>query len=211
METETKTESLTYEKVWAMFQETDRQFKETALRFKETDHQFKETDRQFKELASLSIETKNMFKETDRKMKQLQELFEGQWSKLVESLIEGDLIRLLRERGVDVNETFTRVKKNHNNSIYEIDILAANGNEVVAVEVKTTLKIKKVRHYLSKLNKFKEVFPIYKEHKIFGAMAYIREDEQSGDYAEKQGLFVIKGTGKSSSITNGLEFIPRLF
>ncbi|MDR2258459.1 MAG: hypothetical protein LBE14_04850, partial [Treponema sp.] len=36
---------LTFEKVWAMFQETDRKFKETDRQFKETDRKFKETDR----------------------------------------------------------------------------------------------------------------------------------------------------------------------
>jgi len=194
---ETLQEALTYDKVMEMFQETGRKFQETENILKEVSIQSKKTDRQFKE--------------TDRKMKQLQELFEGQWSKLVESLIEGDLIRLLRERGIDVNEAYTRVKKNFNSSMYEIDLLAANGKEVVAVEVKTSLKIKKVNHYLSKLKIFKEVFPQYKDYKLYGALAFIREDEQSALYAENHGLFVIKGTGKSSSIINSSDFKPRLF
>lgn len=33
------------------------------------------------------------FKETDKRIKEGFELFEGQWGKLIESLVEGDLIR----------------------------------------------------------------------------------------------------------------------
>lgn len=35
------------------------------------------------------------FKETGKKIKALEELFVGQWGKLVESLVEGGLVRLL--------------------------------------------------------------------------------------------------------------------
>jgi hypothetical protein len=173
---DTYQEPLTYEKVWEMFKETDRQFKET-----------------------------------DEKIKKRHDLFEGQWSKLIEKLNEGDLVRILKERNVNVNETFTRLKKNYQGSQFEIDIIAANDEEVVAVEVKTSLKIKKVNHFLSKLKIFKEVFPIYKNYRLFGAVGFIKDDEQSAIYAEKRGLFVIKGTGKSSSIVNEQDFIPKVY
>ena len=39
-------------------------------------------------------------KETDRKIKKLNDLFTGQWGKLMESLVEGDLIKLLKERQI---------------------------------------------------------------------------------------------------------------
>jgi len=187
---ETQQESLTYEKVWAMFQETDKKFQEMVAQSKETDRRFWETD---------------------RKMKALQNLFEGQWGRLVESLIEGDLINLLQNRNIDVNESYSRVKKKFEGKQYEIDILVANGSEIVAVEVKTTLKVKKVEHFINKLKIFKEVFPHYKERIVYGGMAFIREEESSAEFAERCGLFVIKGTGKSSSIINSDEFKPKIF
>ncbi|WP_208108613.1 hypothetical protein [Candidatus Thiosymbion oneisti] len=45
-----------------------------------------------------------MFLETDKKMNALQDLFDSEWSKLVESLAEGDLVRLLREHGIQITE-----------------------------------------------------------------------------------------------------------
>ncbi|MDR1625961.1 MAG: hypothetical protein LBT33_05415, partial [Spirochaetia bacterium] len=42
---------LTFEKIWAIFQEVGQKQAETDRQFKETDRQFKETNRQFKETA----------------------------------------------------------------------------------------------------------------------------------------------------------------
>ncbi|WP_165742021.1 hypothetical protein [Candidatus Thiosymbion oneisti] len=49
-------------------------------------------------------EMDRMFLETDKKMNALQDLFDSEWSKLVESLAEGDLVRLLREHGIQITE-----------------------------------------------------------------------------------------------------------
>ena len=59
-------EPINFEKVWAMFQETDRKFQETDHKFQDTDKQIKETgrelnetmkatDKQKKNLASKSV------------------------------------------------------------------------------------------------------------------------------------------------------------
>ncbi|MDD3527254.1 MAG: hypothetical protein PHX39_09940, partial [Bacteroidales bacterium] len=76
---------LNFDQIWQLFQETDKKFKETDKQFKETDKKFKETDKQFKE-------TDKQLKKTDKKIKELSALFTSQWGKLVESLVEGDLV-----------------------------------------------------------------------------------------------------------------------
>ena len=45
---------------------------------------------------------------------------------------------------------------------------------------------------------------------MYGAVAYLRADG-SDVYAERQGLFVVRATGSSASITNGDGFTPRTF
>ena len=45
----------------------------------------------------------------------------------------------------------------------------------------------------------------------YGATAYLKADEGSAVYAEKQGLFVIRATGSSASIANRQDFRPRAF
>ncbi|MDR2499513.1 MAG: hypothetical protein LBD37_00350 [Treponema sp.] len=73
--TEPAAEGLTFEKVWAMFQETDRILKahaqEIALIQKENAQQQKETDRQLKENAEQIKETDRQMKETGKRLERL--------------------------------------------------------------------------------------------------------------------------------------------
>ena len=89
--------------------------------------------------------------------------------------------------------------------------MAVNGEELVLVEVKTNLKIKAIQHFTKKLNIFTTWRPEYKGKKVYGAVAYIRADEQSAKHAERQGLFVIRATGNSASIINKEDFKPKAF
>ncbi len=193
--------SLTFEKVWAMFQETDKKFQETDKKFQETEKQMKEV---FLEISKES-------RKTEKKLKELEKLFIGNWGKLMESLVEGELINLFNERGIEVNQTAQRVTRLHNNKQYEIDIIALNGEEIVFVEVKTTLKPEHVQNFLEKLKSAKEVFPLYKSFKIYGAIAYLRYESEAINYAMNNGLFVIRATSKSAKMINPTDFKPREF
>ena len=150
-------------------------------------------------------------KETDRRLRKLDELFTGQWGKLMEALVEGDLITLLNRRGIRVDHTVSNPRKDHGARRWEIDILAVNGDQVVVVEVKTTLKVSHVDHLLGLLPEFTELMPEYGSRRIHGAVAYLKADESSARYAERQGLFVIRATGSSASIVNHEDFTPRRF
>ena len=181
--------------------ETDRQMKETDARMKETDRRM---DKRMKE-------TDQRLKDTDRRLKKLDELFTSQWGKLVESLVEGDLIALLQEQGIKVQTTHPTVKGRRNGEHFEYDILAANGEEVVVVEVKTTLRAGDVTHFLEKLDKFTGWVPEFKGRKVLGAVAYLKVDHSVEVYAERQGLYIIRATGSSASIINQADFQPRVF
>ena len=150
-------------------------------------------------------------KQTDRQMKKLAGLFTSQWGALMESLVEGDLIPLLQARGITVRSTHTRLNGRRNGEHFEFDILAENGEEVVVVEVKTTLRAEDVALFLEKLGKFTDYAPVYKGKNIYGAVAYIKADASVQVYAERQGLYVIRATGSSASITNDAGFVPRVF
>ena len=213
-------EAATPQEIWAILREVSESQRETDRRMQETDRLFKqqaadaerrmqETDRLFKQQAADADRRKQ---ETDRRIRELDKLFNGQWGKLMEALVDGDLIKLLNGRGIEVDHTMTNVvKRSGGQRRREVDILALNGDEVVAVEVKTTLKVRHVDRYLSVLEKFGEVLPEYRERKVYGAVAYLRADESSDEYAEGRGLFVIRATGSSASITNPEDFTPRVF
>ncbi len=179
---EAQTPAPTFDDVWRMFQETDRKFQETDRIVKELSEQIKRTE------AS----------------------FDSRWGRLMESLVEGDLTNILNRRGIAICDTTTRLRgKLQGGRNYEFDIIAHNGDEVVVVEVKTTLRPKDVKKFGKKLDQFKTWLPRYRKNKIYGAMAYLSEDSEAVEMAEKRGMFVIRATGDSAAIVNAKKFKPK--
>ena len=150
-------------------------------------------------------------KESQKRIRELNELFTGQWGKLMESLVEGDLIRLLKGRNIDVDRLLRETSCLREGLEYEFDLIAINGHEIVVVEVKTTLRLKDVDTFIEKLGKFKQVWPEYGDRILYGAIAYLKENEGAARNSEKRGLFVIRATGSSASIINKKEFKPKEF
>ena len=190
-------EPATPQEIWAILREVSESQRETDRRMQETDRQMQETDRRMQE--------------TDRRINSLEDLFNGQWGKLMESLVEGDLAKLLQQRGIAVHHTVNNPRKNYGEKRWEFDIVAVNGEEVVVVEVKTTLRVPDLDRFIGRLNEFAELMPEYAEHAIYGAVAYLKAHQESDVRAERLGLFVIRATGSSASITNREEFEPRMF
>ncbi len=150
-----------------------------------------------------------MFQETDKKLNNLEYLFTSHWGNLVESLVEGDLLTLLKQRGVDVTDTIKRRSGCRDGINFEFDIIAINGNEIVIVEVKTTLRPGDIRDFLKKLKMAKTWMPDYSNKKILGAVAFLAEDAGTSALAERKGLFMIRATGDSASIINRNDFVPK--
>ena len=120
-----------WQEIRAILHELSESQRETDRRMQETDRRMQETDRQ-------TQETRRQMRETDRRLRKTEELFNSQWGKLIEALVKGDLIALLNRRGIEVHHTSTNLERNFGGRTWEIDILAVNSSEVVAVEVKTT-------------------------------------------------------------------------
>ena len=192
-----------------MLDEIQHIIKENAQGLKELRESQKETDRQMKE-------TDLQLKELGKSIKQAHGNFDNKWGQFLENLVKGDLLKLLKARGIEAKTVYPRVpvKRDDGTSESNIDLLAANGNEVVAVEVKNDLKRKDVDRFLSILKKFKNYFEDHKKKTIYGGVALLGCRDDSLDYAKEQGLFVIEAVGGRtdvSKITNSLDFKPRAF
>ena len=182
----------------ASFAKSQAEWREMKAFQKETDRKMRETDKQMKE--------------TDRKIKKIQDIFVGQWGKLMESLVEGGLIQAFNTRNIEVHYNMMNVKKEHGKHRFEFDIISVNHSEVVVTESKTALKIKDVDLFLIKLDRFTDYIPEYKEKKIYGAVAFLQAHQSSDRYAEKKGLFVIKAAGGNiPNIINKKNFKPKCF
>ena len=176
----------------------------------------KETQENLKEVSASQKETARQIKETDRQIQKIGGRFNQRWGALVESLAEGNLVRIFQERGIDITQTHTRSQSEWRKpggriERREFDIIVANGTEVVVVEVKTTLTPKDVSSFLETLRDFKNYFPRYKSETIYGAVAYLSSENKAHVLAEKEGLFLIRATGDSASLANKKDFRPKAF
>ena len=154
--------------------------------------------------------------------------FNNKWGHFLENLLEDDLVKLLNEQNIKVEEVFPRlVVKKSGVVTGEYDLVAVNGEEVVVIEVKTTLGKDHVGHFLKNLAAFKNRVSAYKDKTIYGGIAYMSlknpEKDNSKDFpqyknafemAQENGLFLIQSPGGAkdvSKILNKEGFKPKVF
>ena len=133
--------------------------------------------------------------------------FTNKWGQFLENLVKGDLVKILKGRNIKVVRVQPRLVYYENGrEAGEFDLVAMNGKEVVAVEVKTTLTVKKVQKFIDKLKMFKEYFPEYRHSTVYGSVAYLCEPEDeeargAAKFSGEHGLFVIVSPGGESNVT----------
>ena len=124
--------TITLDDIFALFRESEQQRKEYQQAFEE---------RQLiaeQEMASLRAsiaKTEKLVAETNKQVGGLT----SRWGEFVENLIKPAAARIFREQGIDVHYTAMRVRGDDDRGSMEIDILVENGNEIVAIEVKSHL------------------------------------------------------------------------
>ena len=169
-----------------------------------------------KEVSASQRETARQMKETDRQIQKIGGRFNQRWGSLVESLVEGKLVKIFQDHKIDITQTHTRSQSEWRKSDgrierREFDLIVANGTEVVVVEVKTVLTPKDVRDFLETLKDFKNYFPRYRSETIYGATAYLASENKAHSLAEKEGLFLIRAIGDSAGLANKKGFKPKPF
>jgi len=179
---------------------------ENQVSFEDIKHLFKETDRRLDERIA----------ETDRRLDlRLNELGKqigglgNRLGEFVEGVVRPGLVRLFRERGVDVRETHRDLEAERNGRKAQVDLLVVNDTEVVVVEVKSKLSQRDVEEHVERLALFKELFPRYADASVLGAMAAMVVPEKQATYAESVGLFVIGQAGDDAVLLNSAGFEPR--
>ena len=146
--------------------------------------------------------------------------FTNKWGQFLENLVKGDLVKILKERNIEVVRVQPRlVFRRNKKEAGDFDLVAINGKEIVVVEVKTTLTVKKVKKFINDLKRFKEYFPEYKDKIVYGGVAYLcepkdKEAQSAASFSQENGLFVIVSPGGESNVTtisNPQEFEPKTF
>ncbi|MDR2048119.1 MAG: hypothetical protein LBP69_01555 [Treponema sp.] len=178
-------EGLSFEKVWAMFQETDK-------KFQETDKKFQETDRKFQENEKLLQQNQKMMSDLGRK-----------FGKIIEHMFIPNLKEKFNALNYEFGKSSTNVligNKEHN--IYaEIDVLLENGDCALAVEIKTQANIDDIREHVERMEKLRRYFDLHNDkRKLFGAIAAAIIPDNVHDFALKNGFYIIRQLGDNISI-----------
>ena len=219
-------DTVTITDIYKLFERTEAQFaefqKEAERRSAEADRRNAEAERRREEANAeadrRSAEADLRRKEAERTMeelkKQVRETTKAvnslttRWGRFVEEMVEPAVVRLFQERGIDVTQTMSRLKSQRPGAAMEIDIVAVNGSELVAVECKSRLSKDDVDYFVSRLQRFKVAFPQFREFQVYGAVAGIEINQGIDAYAYRQGLFVIKQSGETVKIANDTQFQP---
>ncbi len=192
--------------------EADRRLAE--LRTAE-EHRSAEADRR---LAELKATEERRSAETAQRIARLEQIAANtsrevaglttRWGQFVENLVEPAVVRMFQARGIEVQETYRRIKSQRPGAAMEIDIFAVDGDVAVAIEVKSRLSQRDVDDFIEKLGRFKLAFRHYPDYQIYGAVAAIEIDAGVDRYAYQRGLFVIQQRGDTVAIANDEGFTP---
>jgi hypothetical protein len=172
-------EGLTFEKVWAMFQETDKKIQEVNEQQKENALRFKETERIIGKLGN-------------------------RFGELVEHLVGPNIKEKFNEMGFCFTKTGMGVDisdpKNLKDAI-EVDILLENGDRVMVVEVKSKPNDKDVNDHLRRIEILRRHADRNHDSRRYqGAIAGAIMSEAVRRYILKKGLYVIEQTGDTVRI-----------
>jgi hypothetical protein len=122
---------------------------------------------------------------------------------LVESMVEGGVVRLFRALGYSFND-ISRAREFRQPALGisgEIDLFLENGDVALLVEVKTNLSVDDVKDHIERLEKFRSVADFRKDRRRFIAAVgggVVRESVRN--FALKQGMYVIHQSGENVEV-----------
>ena len=170
---------------------TDEQISELSASQKRTDEQLRRTDEQIAEL-------KEAVKETTASLKRIGEDF-GNMKKnqgdVAEEFFFNSLLDDPHLGGIHFDDIAKSQSKHRGNVQEEYDIVMTNGNAVGIVEVKYKAHENDLDKLERKMKNFKTLFPVYKDYKLYGAIASFHLYDEAIEEALERGFFVLQRSG----------------
>lgn len=94
-------------------------------------------------------------------------------------------------------DDITKSMEKHRGQIQEeYDLVMTNGEAVGIVEVKYKVHENDLEKLERKMHNFKKLFPVYKDYKLYGAIASFHINDTAKSKALERGFFVLQRCGK---------------
>jgi len=214
-------EGLTFEKVWAMFQENERKSKEDAERYtKEHAERMKEYAERQKEIDRIIQENKERWKKTERFLnkvgKQVGEL-NRRFGEMAEHLVAPSIHKRFNELGYHFSAAapggYIIRDLSSDKILSQVDILLINDDYVIAVEVKATVRLQDVEHHIKRLEILKEHWSskFHDSRIIRGAIAGAIFGEEEKKAVIEAGFYALVQSGDTMKMEIPEGFVPREF
>jgi hypothetical protein len=170
-------QGLTFEKVWTMFQETDRKFRETDRKFQENERLLRRVEKIVGDLGD------NI-------------------GRLIETLIAAKLWEKFDIYNYGFDQAFRRVSiRDGKRVLTDVDIILSNSKYLMAVEVKNQFGNKDdVDRHIRRLSLIRRHPPMHvdmSQKVLMGAIAGGVVDPEVKEYAYSAGLYVLELKGES--------------
>ena len=186
---------ITFEQVWAMFQETREQMKETDRRMQETDRRFAKTEKFLENIGKQIGGLHNSFGE------------------LAEHLVAPGVVDRLNEHGYHfdiVHQRGLKIYDENKNIKTEVDIYLENSDCIMAVEIKADPERQDIVHHIKRL----EILREYRNRnndtrKIRGAIAVAILPAGLKQAILDAGFYVLEQAGDTIKMDIPQDFVPR--
>jgi len=194
-------EGLTYEKVWAMFQESDRRMEEQRKEREEMDRRLKKSQE----------ETARVIKELSKQMGNLHNRF----GELAEHLVAPNIAKRFNELGFHFDSVAPggeEIFDENRRVIAEADILLKNSDYIVAIEVKVKPDMEDIPAQIKRLGILRNYWNNKGDRrKLLGAIAGAIFPKTVKKAAAKAGLYVLVQSGDTMKLEIPEGFVPREF
>ncbi len=151
-----------------------------------------------KELKAYQKETAIQMKETDRKLDKIAKMIGGvskSQGDVAEDFFYNSFIKDTHLGNLSFDDITKNMFKHRGNIQEEYDIFLTNGDSIAIVEVKYKAHLNDIKKLERKFNNFKKLFPIYKEYKLYGALASFYMNQDTKNELLEQGFFVVERHG----------------
>jgi hypothetical protein len=211
---------LTFEKVWAMFQETDRKMREShqeterviqklSVRIEETSREVEKTSR---EVEKTSKEIEKTSREVEKASRIVGSLG-NKFGELAEHLVAPNIAEKFNALGYSFTYTATHTKFRDDGNgqiMAEVDVMLNNRDFVMAVEVKAQPTEEHVREHVQRMEVLRRYADAHGDgRKHIGAIAGAIMNEQVKRCAIKSGFYVIEQSGDTVKIDAPEGFKPK--
>ena len=169
-----------------------------AIAQQQTSEKMDRTDEQITRTEALMRLTDEQMKRTDEKLEcigiHLGNVTRNQGD-VAEDFFYQSLVKDNHLGGIRFDDITKNMQKHRGDIQEEYDLFMTNGDAIAVVEVKYKAHENDIDKLDRKMDNFKKLFPIYKNYKLYGALASFHINDDAKKEALKRGYFVLQRSG----------------